>query len=193
MKLIHLRRQAFKMTAEMKNSIKNLKAAKRYSKALLEISEANETSYEELNFVSNTIETNPPLRAFILNPVVSKQDKADVLAGLFKGKISDTLLNFTLVLNDESRLNILNEIISSYENDINKKNNTLKAEVTSAIELNDELKNSLIEKLQNKTGKKIIARYAVDKGILGGIIVKINDTVIDLSIKKKLENLKFER
>lgn len=176
---------------------KNLKPAKRYSKALMEMlsDRKNDTEFaakfqEEFEFVVKTVEENLELKNFISNPVISCGDKKDVLGQIFKGNVSAEILNFLFLLSENSRLDILPDILASFREEIDKLQNILRAKVTSAIELDDAQKSALTEKLRSKTGADIEPEYNIDSSILGGIIIKIKDTVIDLSIKKKIENLK---
>ncbi len=179
-------------------SHKNLKPAKRYSKALIELVSARADFniefalklQEELNFVVKTVEENLELKNFILNPVISKADKKDVLKEVFKESLSSDMLNFFFLLTENSRLDILPEILASFKEDIDTLQNIVRARVTSAIELDNAQKEALGEKLKTKTGVRVEPEYVIDNSILGGIIIKIKDTVIDLSIKKRIENLK---
>lgn len=187
-------------------SHKNLKPAKRYSKALIElVSTNNQDAFsaenvkklqDELNFVAKTVEENSELKNFIQNPVVSKSDKKEVLEKIFKDAVSKQLISFLFLLAENSRLDILSDIAVSFNEETDRLQNIVRAKVISAVELDETQKNALIEKLQNKihteTGTaKVVPEYEINGAILGGIIIKINDTVIDLSIKKKIENLKY--
>ena len=183
---------------------KNLKPAKRYSKALLELlqdsaakdgadfKEASKKMYDEFEFVVKTVRENSELQNFILNPVVSYGDKKDVMSQIFTGKVSSLTVNFLSLLAENNRLNILDDILFSFKDDINKLQNIVPAVITSVIELDLEQKKKLVERLQNKIKAEITPEFRLDEAILGGLVIKINDTVIDLSIKKKIENLKVQ-
>jgi len=180
-------------------SCKNLKPARRYSKALIELVQANEgfnAEYglklkEELEFAAKTLNENAEFKNFIQNPVISKADKKDVLNKIFGGRVSEHILHFLFLLTENNRINMLQDIVLSFSEDTDKLQNIVRAKVASAVELNDVQKNALLEKLQAKARVKIVPEYETDEAVLGGIIIKINDTVIDLSIKKKIENLKY--
>ncbi len=171
---------------------KNLKPAKRYAKALLELSHSElpaDKIYQDIKFSADTIMQNAELQSFLANPVVSKEDKKDVLQKIFNGKIDAAVLNFLFLLNENSRLEILDDICLSFKELLDEEKNILNVFVTSAIELNEGQKSALKTKLENKFNKAINPEYAINADILGGLILKINDTVIDLSIKKRIENL----
>lgn len=171
---------------------KNSKSAKRYAKALLELSHSElfaDKIYEDIKFILDTMEQSVELKGFLASPVVSVEDKKDVLQKIFNGKIDDSVLNFLLLLNENSRLEILEDIELSFKELLDEERNILNVAVTSAIELNEEQKNILKTKLENKFNKAVNSSYDINTDILGGLILKINDTVIDLSIKKRIENL----
>ena len=94
------------------------------------------------------------------------------------------------MLIENNRFIILPEIVKCLQDDINESKNALRASITSVIELSENEKFALLDKLKQKTGKEILPEFSIDKNILGGIVIKINDTVIDLSVKKRIENLK---
>lgn len=114
------------------------------------------------------------------------------MSQIFTGKVSSLTVNFLSLLAENNRLNILDDILFSFKDDINKLQNIVPAVITSVIELDLEQKKKLVEKLQNKIKAEITPEFRLDKAILGGLVIKINDTVIDLSIKKKIENLKVQ-
>jgi len=175
------------------SSIKNLKPAKRYAEALIESSNGNlsiDKIYEDLSLILNTVNENEDLKNFLNFPPVSKADKKDVLSKIFSDKVDKPILNFLFLLNENSRLNILDDIFYVFKEFSDDKKNIQKAFITSAYPLNEAQKEKLIIKLQEKTGKIIEPEFGLEGGLIGGFIIKINDTVIDLSLKKRIENLK---
>jgi len=174
------------------NSIKNLKPAKRYAKALMELAVGidNVNIYQDLEFILNTVNENIELDAFLNNPVVKKSDKTAVLSEIFSNKIQNCVLNFLSLLVENNRLNILSDVVKCLQDNINESKNAIKADITSVMELDENQKNAILSKLKQKINMEILPDFKINKDILGGIIIKINDTVIDLSLKKKIENLK---
>jgi len=181
-----------------KNSIKNLKPAKRYAKALMEIAEEHSCAesfdalqiQKDLGGVCVLIRENVELNSFLNNPVVSKRDKKDVLEKLFSKRVCGPLLKFLFVLCDSERLDIIEDVYDALNLDIKAASGVLDALILSAYELDEGQKNSLIAKLQNKTGRKINPLYEIQKELLAGVVIKIKDTVIDLSLKKRLDDLR---
>ena len=90
---------------------------------------------------------------------------------------------------DKKRFYELNEIIEAYSNKVDEIHNIKRVEVVSAVEVSDNRKQRLIEKLQSKLNKTIIANWTINPNIIGGPVIKIDDDIIDSSLKNKLENL----
>ena len=173
--------------------IKHIKAARKYSKALFQTAKEtglNEKVYSDLVFISETINTNEQLKNALMNPIVTLNDKKDIFERIFKIHIEKVTLDFILLLLENNRLDCLDEVINCFNQSNNIENNIITPTIISAVELNDEQKNRIISKIEEKTGKKVIPEYTVKKDIIGGIIIEIDDKTIDLSINTKFDNMK---
>ena len=172
--------------------IKNINIAKKYANALFEM--ANEMDKAELVmqnliFIEETLNTNEQLYAFFCNPIITRDDKKDVAQKIFAIHIEKTVLDLMFVLIDNARIDAFNEVVNQYANLFNIKENIVKPNIISAVELNEEQKQKVIAKLQNKLNKQIIPIYIVDESIIAGMIIEIDDKVIDFSLKEKFEQV----
>lgn len=176
----------------MKNiNIKNLKTAKRYAQALLETSKDNiDEINQNMDEIYNLINENSDFKMFFSHPEVSLKDKKEILEEIFLNKINKNTLNFLNVLLDENRFNIFNTIYDVFKKDTQILKNQQTVTVTSAVDLNEDEKERIKQKLFEKTNKEIILTCETNEDILGGLVIKINDKVIDLSLKTKFDNLK---
>ena len=175
------------------NDVKNIKIARKYSNALIaSATEENkaEKVFEDLVFVCETIKTNNDLSSFLYNPVITINDKKEITTKLFSPHIEKITLDFILLLIESGRLNILNEVVNQYSQAYNKNNNIVKPQIISAVELNEEQKNRIINKLQTKLSKIIQPEYEIKPDIIGGLIIEIDDRTIDCSLKTKFDNMK---
>lgn len=173
--------------------VKNIKAAKKYSNAIITTAlEANnaEKIYEDLVLVSETIYSNNELHLFLHNPIVTYNDKKDTITKLFSSHVDKITLDFILLLLEKNRLNILKEVINQYIRSLNQHKNIITPVVISAVELNDDQKTKIINKLQTKLSKQIVPEYEVSEDIIGGLIIELDDKTIDCSLKAKFENMK---
>lgn len=173
--------------------VKQIRIAKRYSEALVET--GTETAgiqkiYDELIFVQQTLFSSDDLREFLENPIITHLDKHDVINKIFSNSVSAVVLNFLILLVDNNRFNIFDSVLVEYLNKMDQINNIVKARVFSAVELEDSMKVKLIEKLENKISKKVIANYEIKPEIIAGLIIEINDKTIDTSVKTKLNSIK---
>lgn len=167
--------------------------AKRYSKALEELAKSDDELniiYENLVSVQKTIESSPDLETFIEHPSFSIELKKEIFNEIFDGKISVDVLHFLFILLDRNRIFALGAIINELKELMNRKYNILVIKAISAIELSDEVKNQLAQKLETVCKKKIQLDTRVDESLIAGMILKIGDKVIDGSIKARLENMK---
>lgn len=172
--------------------IKNINIAKKYANALFET--ANEMNKVELVmqnliFIDETLRTNEQLFAFFNNPIITRDDKKDVLQKIFAIHIEKIVLDLMFVLVDNARIDAFDEIVNQYASIYNIKENIVKPNIISAVELDEEQKQKVIAKLQNKLNKKIIPNYVVDESIIAGMIIEIDDKVIDFSLKEKFEQV----
>ena len=171
--------------------IKNLKIAKRYSQALAQSAKDNidEVLYN-LKTINEAIFDNQELKTFFLHPVISLKDKKETLKSTLENKVDDLTLNFIETLLDENRFSIFRTILELFKKEADIIKNKQEVEIISAVKINDDYKKQLEEKLKQKLNKDIIPNYNLDENIIGGLIVKIEDKVVDLSLKSKFEALK---
>ncbi|MEW6702847.1 MAG: ATP synthase F1 subunit delta, partial [Bacteroidota bacterium] len=91
---------------------------------------------------------------------------------------------------EKNREDLLFDIFKEFMNLVDKKNNIIKAQVVSAVDLNDQIKQRLAGDFEKRSGKKVSADYKVDSNLIGGFIVTVEDTVYDASVKHQLNLLR---
>ncbi len=167
--------------------------ASRYAQALIRLGEENHKLDEYLHSlvrVQNTLAENKELAKFLEHPIISKEDKKEVVCNVFQSHISIDILNTLKVLLDRNRTYIFNSLISHYKELLNQKRNITMAEVITAVPINEDIKYKLKDKLQSQFNKNFQIEHRIDPEIIAGVIVKFGDRVIDGSIKSKLKNMK---
>lgn len=171
------------------------KIANVYANSLFELSleeKIDKQIKEEISEISNVFNRESELVKVLDAPMISKEEKEAVLDSLFAGKVNKYLLNFFKVMTDRKVAMYIDEALEQYVDIYNKHYNIEKVIATTAIEMSEELKSKLIDKLQKVTGKTILLQNQVDKNMLGGVILKFNDAQLDDSIAMKLKNMKDE-
>ena len=177
----------------------NSTSPKNYAKALAEIAKDNVMSYEDIKHNLDTVililQSSSELQMTLENTAISNSAKIDIINEVFKNQINDKIINFLKILVNKSKFNELPLIIDEFNKILDNVNNIKRVEVVSAVQLTEDLtedqKNKITEKLKNKLNKNIIAEWIEQPEIIGGLIIKIEDDVIDSSLKKKLENLEI--
>jgi len=165
----------------------------RYANALTEFAREKkslEQVAEDMLLMENTLSRSKELRAVLNSPVINKDKKEAVLKAIFTDKVNKVTLDFILFVNNKNRESFLFDIAKRFNQMRNEKLNRVKAEVSSTIAFSDKQKEILQNQLAEFSKKEIIASYNIDESLIGGFTVKINDTVIDASVKQQLNKLR---
>ncbi len=171
----------------------SLQAARRYAKALLEMAIEKkdlEDVKKDMLLIQGALRDSSELRAFLKSPIIQKQDKQAALQSIFKGKVSDLTLGFLDLLTEKSREKLLKPITDHFISQYNNHHGIIEVGVTSAAELDSKQLSTLKTELESSTGKTVNLNSVVKEEIIGGLMVRIEDTVIDGSVKFKLNQLK---
>lgn len=168
------------------------KAARRYATALLELSkERNEVEdiLEDITFIHNTLDDSRELVNFLQSPIINFDDKTAVLDELFFDKIQEATKLFVKLLARKDRINLLDQIAAAFLEEYKKYAGIITVEVYVAEQMTDEQQQKLHRKLEEKTQKEVEMNVSIDKSLKGGMAVRIDDTVIDSTVKHQLEKL----
>ena len=167
--------------------------AKNYADALVKLGQDNVISYDDilnnLEIISEICTQSKDLTGVLENPAISDETKFSIIDEVFTKYVNEKIRDFLKILIEKKRFKELEGIVAAYQEELDKINNLQRVEVVSAVELDDNSKQRIIEKLQKRLQKNVIAQWQTDEEIIGGLVVKINDDVIDSSLKNKLENL----
>jgi F-type H+-transporting ATPase subunit delta len=167
--------------------------SKRYSDALVQLAEGGRLSYEkissDLNVVESTLSQSLDLNEFLNNPLISVDDKKEIIIKVFSNEIDDLIVNFLKVLVDKDRFSAFKEVTISFKEALDKVNNISRVKVTSAVNLPDDTKNRLKSKLEEKMQKAVVLDWEINPNIIAGLVIQMGDNIIDTSLKQKLEDL----
>ena len=176
----------------MAQSVENV-----YSEAFFELcAEADciDAAFEELGEVSELIfsEENCDYAKLLASPLIKDDDKRKALENVFGGKISDLTLDFLSVLSKNGRIMFLPAVYSEFKKLYYKQNKIVEVTAVTSMKMSAELKEKLVKKLEKTSGNKVILVEKLDPSILGGIILKYQDTEIDASVASGLEHIKAQ-
>jgi F-type H+-transporting ATPase subunit delta len=144
---------------------------------------------EQLAQFAAALGENRELRVFFLSPYLSAKDKLDGLGRVLTGA-DQILLNFLGLLIEKHRMAVIFRISEQYERLWQEENRMLPVEITSAVELDRATTESLGRTIGERAGRKVTLASRVDPEIIGGIIVKVGNSILDASIRNRLEQLR---
>ncbi|MBD3386921.1 ATP synthase F1 subunit delta [candidate division KSB1 bacterium] len=166
--------------------------AKRYAKALWELAEERgqiEAVLQQLGVFEALFQSNQLFRWFLLTPAIGKREKIKIFKNLFATSVSSLCCNFLILLIKKGRQNYLPQLVFEIKRLYDVKQNRLRLKIILPVELDKEEQNQLEQRLKVFFHSDIRLDKTIDKSILGGIVIKIDDTVYDLSLRNQLNNL----
>jgi F-type H+-transporting ATPase subunit delta len=168
--------------------------ARRYARALVEVGIKQgvfAAVIAELQAFHEQLKSVPLMQQLFLNPTVPPEKKKNVLQKMSsRQQMQPLTVNFLLTLMRRGRLNLLDQILISANQQFLEKQGITVIEVTTAKELRQEFRTRLIERLEKFTGKKVQLQNRIDPGLIGGMITRIGSTLYDGSVQAQLLQLK---
>lgn len=170
--------------------------SKTYADALFELAvEENETAAmkEEAQALLAILAENEEFHKFMNHPKIPREEKKAALEHIFDGRINKELLGFLLTIVDKGRYGKVEEILATFIAKVKEYDHIGTAYVTSAVELAPQEKADIEKRLLDTTDyQEIECCYEVDTTLIGGMIIRMGDRVVDSSIRTKLANLERE-
>jgi F-type H+-transporting ATPase subunit delta len=178
----------------MSNRLENNKVASRYAKALFESTAASgesEVVSKDLTSVNDLFNQVSGLMTFLENPAVALEEKQQFLDQQFSQNVSPWVLRLLKLLVENQRVAIFSQLVEQFNAMALHSENAAQAEVVSATELEEELKTRIRKTLESTFGfSRVDLQNRVDPGLLGGVIIKLQDRVIDGSYVGRLEEMR---
>lgn len=168
-------------------------AAQTYGESLFELAleeDKLDLFQKEAEFVQQVLAENEDLVKLMTHPKIGKEEKQNVIENIFKSNISDEMTGFLVIVIKKGRFKEIKAILSYFIARVKEYKKIGVAFVTTAVELREEQKQALIKRLIETTEYETMEmNYATDSSLIGGMIVRIGDRVVDSSIKHKLNDL----
>lgn len=170
--------------------------SKTYGDALFELAmeeQSMDVMAEEAKVILEAFSENSDLAKLLNHPKIVKEEKITVVENIFKGRASDHMVGFLTLIVEKDRHNELEAIIQYFLNRVREEKNIGVAYVTSAVSLQDSQKEQIRQKLlQTMKYEEFEMIYKVDKNLIGGLIIRVGDRVVDSSIRSRIDNLSKE-
>lgn len=170
--------------------------SKTYGDALFELAVEEskvDVLLEEIQQLQEILKKNSDFGKLMAHPKIIKEEKLQVAENVFKGRISDELMGFLLIIISKDRYQEIDEILEYFVTEVKKYKGIGVATVTTAVPLKEEQCKKIEQKLLDTTDyKKMEMHYQVDAALIGGMVIRIGDRVVDSSISTKLNELQKE-
>jgi F-type H+-transporting ATPase subunit delta len=166
-------------------------SVKRYAQAIFEIAlerKELEKWRADLGILAQIL-ADPQLVALLENPKLSPQEKRNLLDELLTG-VNPLVKNLAYLLVSRNHLRMMADLAAEYERLVDAYHGIEHAEVITAIPLDPEEKKELEQRLSGLRGKKIVLTNKLDPDLLGGLVVRVGDKLIDGSVRTRLQKLK---
>lgn len=170
--------------------------SKTYGDALFELAiEENKIDelFEEVTLLKSVLNDNPEFSKLMNHPKVDKEEKRAVMESVFKGRISDEITGFLEIIIANNRYSEIFTVLDYFIKQVKEYKRIGSATVTTPLPLDDNQKASVEKKLLETTSYLTMEmNYVIDESLIGGMVIRIGDKVVDSSIKTKLNDLTKE-
>ena len=164
-----------------------------YARSLLELAQERNIAPligQELATISEILVANPNFLAFLRDPGISKDERTRVVEKVLKPSINPLLANFLGVMGNHNRLGILDAVAQAYENLLDELLGKIEVDVTVSQKLSESELEQVRQKVSAALKKDAVVHQYVDDSIIGGMILRVGDQLIDASVRTQLETMK---
>ncbi len=167
--------------------------SKTYGEALFEVAVENGTvdsMLEEVEAVLDILDANGEYVKLLTHPKLPAEEKSSLLEKAFKGKVSDDFMGFLVTVAHKGRFSEIQGILSYFVDTVREYQGIGVATVVSAVALTEKQQAEIVDRLLATTSyEKFIMHYDVDPMLIGGVVIRIGDRVVDSSIRTKLSQM----
>ncbi len=175
------------------SSTADLRVAKRYATALFNTStDAGSTSavQSSLQALLSLWDQTPALRTMMTSPLIPTEQKQAVVGKIFDGTVDSLTASFLTMLVAKRREEILPAVCEEFSRQADAAQGLVRATASVAAPISAAMQAELTASLEARSGKKVELKVAVDPGLIGGVVVRMQDSVIDGSVRGALERLR---
>jgi F-type H+-transporting ATPase subunit delta len=163
-----------------------------YARSLFEVAQERgklDVVREQLGAFADALAEDRELSVFFFSPYFSTEEKRDGLTRVLVDA-DETIVNFLELLIEKHRMPVLFRIRRVYDRLWERENRVLPVEITSAVELDEQTVKSIGERIGERTGQRVELTARVEPDILGGVVLRVGNQILDASIRNRLERLR---
>lgn len=177
----------------MRDSIVASEILAPYAQALMSLAQSHQLADrfgQDVSLLLELLESSEELRQFLASPLVQAESKKAVLSQVSGDQVHEYVLRFLMILVDRGRIIFLEGICKQYQDLLRKLNQTVLAEVTSAVDLSDSQKDAIRQQVVAITGaREVELATNLDAELIGGVIIKVGSQIIDASLRGQLRRI----
>jgi F-type H+-transporting ATPase subunit delta len=166
--------------------------ARVYARSLFEVASEQgklDVVREQIGQFADALDESRELQTFLFSPYFSTEEKKDGLARAVTDA-DDTVANFLALLLEKHRMPVIFRVRREYDRLWEEANKRLPVEITSAVELDPSVAERIGDEIGRQTGRTVELTSSVDPDVIGGIVVRVGNSILDASIRNRLENLR---
>ena len=163
-----------------------------YARSLFEVAQESgklDEVREQLGQFADALEGDRELQVFFFSPYFSTEEKKDGLAKVIEGA-EPAVLNFFELLVEKHRMPVIFRIRRTYDELWEHENKLLPVTITSAIELDEDIARRIGDQIGEQTGQRVELTQTVDPDIIGGLVLRVGNSILDASMRHRLETLR---
>lgn len=166
-------------------------AARPYAKAVYDLASQSNTLDSWGDALANlaNVAKEAQMAEMLGNPDLGKQQKGELVVQVMGDNLNEQQQNLVKLMAENGRLALMSDVLEQFEVARAKAENKIEAEVVSAFELSAEQTGELVNTLKNKLGCDVTLTTTIDESLIGGVVIKAGDTIIDASMKSQLDTL----
>lgn len=164
-----------------------------YARSLLELADERgevEPVANDMGALKQVLEENPTFAEFLRDPGIGAEERKAVLDKTFGDDLNQLVKRFLYLLNDRHRLGRLPEVVDAFEYLLDQRLGKVEVDVTVAIKLDDAQLEDVRRRVGEALGKDAVIHQYVDEEIIGGMILRVGDKIIDASVRRQLDAMR---
>jgi F-type H+-transporting ATPase subunit delta len=163
-----------------------------YGRSLFQVAQERDSLdeiHEQLGEFADAVSENRDLQTFLFSPYFSAQEKKDSLSDLVEDA-DDDFYRFLELLAERHRMPVIFRVRRVFDDMWAEERKRLEVEITSAVELDDDTVSTIGDRIEEQTGRDVQLSAKVDPEVLGGIVLRVGNMVLDASVRARLERLR---
>lgn len=165
-----------------------------YARSLFEVAKENDELdevHEQLGQFADALDESRELQVFFFSPYFSSQEKKDAVGKVVDGG-NEHFVNFLELIAERHRMPAVFRMRREFDSMWREENKLLEVRITSAVELDEDLVDSIGSRIEEQTGQRIDLDANVDPDVIGGLVLRVGNMVMDASVRGRLERLRKE-